>query len=531
MIAAPRTVRTRDKMNNHIQRKFIVRLLLAWIALSVLIGAVVLFIETRRINADVVALALQESRDFEKNHGYFLENPDRRHLQQLQEETRKHIEDGHFITAKVYNRARKLITEASHPSDRLIEEKISRYRLDIALIDDVHFQQFYDSGGQIFVVVQVPLKANGREIAGYFEGVYKAAPRTMAEIKNRLILSLLQVVVIIFFTTLAIYPIVLFLNRGLIRLTGDLSRANIGMLMVLGGAIAKRDSETNIHNYRVTIYAVRLAEMVGLKREYIAGLIKGAFLHDVGKIAISDTILLKPGKLTDDEREIMKTHVRHGVDIVGHYEWLKDATDVVRHHHEKFDGTGYEAGLKGHDIPINARIFSVADVFDALTSRRPYKEPFALDEAVRILREGRGSFFDPELIDAFAGIATSLYEEIGGADDKLLEDMLNGIIDRYFSTGLQESEWMNCWEFMKCGREVGGERAEELGVCPAYPDHGRHCARVAGTFCGGEIQGSFARKFGNCRKCSFYRSQHYDRIFGPSQKQPAGSVGSAGSST
>ncbi|MDP2816416.1 MAG: hypothetical protein Q8O19_07030, partial [Rectinemataceae bacterium] len=122
-------------MNNHVQRKLIVRLLLAWIALSVLIGALVLFIETRKINADVVALALKESRDFEKGHGYFIARPDDRHLQQLREETRKHIVDGHFIAVKVYNRDRILITEASHPAARLIEGKISRHRLDIALID------------------------------------------------------------------------------------------------------------------------------------------------------------------------------------------------------------------------------------------------------------------------------------------------------------------------------------------------------------------------------------------------------------
>ena len=113
--------------------------------------------------------------------------------------------------------------------------------------------------------------------------------------------------------------------------------------------------------------------------------------------------------------------------------------DVVRYHHEKFDGSGYEVGLKGHDIPINARIFAVADVFDALTSRRPYKEPFALETAMRILMESRGSHFDPMLIDAFAQIAGLLYGEISGADDKRLEDSLNGLIGRYFSTGLHES--------------------------------------------------------------------------------------------
>lgn len=100
---------------------------------------------------------------------------------------------------------------------------------------------------------------------------------------------------------------------------------------------------------------------------------------------------------------------------------------------------GYEAGLKGHDIPINARIFSVADVFDALTSRRSYKEPFALETSVQILVESRGSHFDPLLIDAFTGIAGSLYGEISGADEERLEISLDELIDRYFPTGLPES--------------------------------------------------------------------------------------------
>jgi hypothetical protein len=125
----------------------------------------------------------------------------------------------------------------------------------------------------------------------------------------------------------------------------------------------------------------------------------------------------------------------------------------------------------------------------------------------------------------------SYHAEIGEAEDTLLEKKLDGLIDRYFSADLGETARLNCWEFMKCGREVGGARAEELGVCPAYPDHGRHCARVAGMFCGGEIQGSFARKFGNCRKCRFYRSRHYERVFGPSQEQASGNADNAGGLT
>lgn len=498
----------------HIHRQLIIRLFLAWIFLSVLIGAVVFFMETAKIDAYVVALAMKESRGFIKGSRDDLNSPDPLNRERLLNESRKHIETGHFVAVKLYNRKREKIVEVDNPAVRLIEDKIDRHRRDMVMDDGVHFRKFYGDGGQIYVLIVMPLKAAGDEPVGYFEGVYQVDSRTMAELKNRILLSLLQVVVIIFFTTLAIYPIVITLSRGLIKLTKDLSHANIGMLKVLGGAIAKRDSDTNLHNYRVTIYAIRLAVTVGLKREYIAGLIKGSFLHDIGKIAISDRILLKPGKLTEEEREIMKTHVHHGIDIIGHYDWLKDAADIVRYHHEKFDGSGYELGLQGHDIPVSARIFALADVFDALTSRRPYKEPFPLGKAMQILEESKGSFFDPALVDVFVGIAGRLYDEISEAGDQVLEDHLNELIDRYFSTTLQESARLNCWEFMNCGREVGGSKAHEFGVCPAYPAHGWRCARIVGTLCGGEVQGSFARKFGNCRKCPFYQSRHYDRLFG-----------------
>lgn len=500
-------------MNRFVHRTLLIRLLLAWIFLSFLIGAAVFFIETGKIDAYVVALATKESGGFVKGFRDDRNSPGPHRQQHLARETRKHIEDGHFVAIKLYNSDNAMIVEASHPDVRSIQDTIDRHRREMALTDAVHYRKFYGDGGQIYVLIVMPLRTADHETAMYFEGVYKVAAQTMEELKNRIFLSLLQVVVIIFFTTLAIYPIVLLLNRGLIRRTRELALANIGMLKVLGGAIAKRDSDTNLHNYRVTIYAVRLAEALGLKREYITGLIKGSFLHDVGKIAISDRILLKPGQLTDEERETMKTHVHHGTDIVGHYDWLKDAADVVRFHHEKFDGTGYQAGLKGHGIPINARIFTLADVFDALTSQRPYKEPFPLEKAVQIMQEGRGSFFDPALVDTFAKIAGPLHAEIGAADDAILESKLDSLIDRYFSTDLGHSARMNCWEFTKCGREVGGMKAEELGVCPAYPDHGRDCARVAGTLCDGEIQGTFARKFRNCRKCRFYKSRHYDGIF------------------
>jgi HD-GYP domain-containing protein (c-di-GMP phosphodiesterase class II) len=206
------------------------------------------------------------------------------------------------------------------------------------------------------------------------------------------------------------------------------------MLKVLGSAVAKRDSDTNLHNYRVTIYAVRLAEAIGIKERDMQALIKGSFLHDVGKIAISDNILLKPGKLTNEEFASMKTHVRHGIDIIGHYAWLRDAADVVLHHHEKFDGTGYGDGLKNTSIPLNARIFAIADVFDALTSERPYKKAFSLAAAMDIIHAGNGSHFDPDLLAAFDSIAGQLHAEVSRSNGETLETALDEIVDRYFKT-------------------------------------------------------------------------------------------------
>jgi putative nucleotidyltransferase with HDIG domain len=220
------------------------------------------------------------------------------------------------------------------------------------------------------------------------------------------------------------------------RVSLQLLDSNLEILRTLGSAIAKRDSDTDIHNYRVTIVAVRLAEAVGLDRQTIQNLIKGAFLHDVGKIGIPDKILLKPGRLTEEEFQVMKKHVNHGLDIVKRSAWLTDARDVVGDHHEKYDTSGYLQGLGGEEIPITARIFAIADVFDALTSKRPYKEPFSFEDAMEILDKGRGSHFDSVLLDAFAQIARKLYDQLTGADEEMPKKKLDAIIQEYFAGDL-----------------------------------------------------------------------------------------------
>jgi HD-GYP domain-containing protein (c-di-GMP phosphodiesterase class II) len=272
--------------------------------------------------------------------------------------------------------------------------------------------------------------------AGSAALVFALSDEVMAATRRNLRNTLLFTVGVVLATSALLYPVILRLVRRLAEFSGNLLDANLEALRLLGAAIAKRDSDTDAHNYRVTLYSVRLAEALGLAPAEIRALLKGAFLHDVGKIGIRDEILLKPGRLSADEFTVMRTHVDHGLDVVRGSPWLADAATVVGAHHEKFDGSGYPSGARGADIPVAARVFAIADVFDALTSRRPYKEPLGYEQSVAILEQGSGNHFDPQLLDTFLGIAPELYRRYGGREDDSLKDELTETTRRYFQAGL-----------------------------------------------------------------------------------------------
>ena len=184
---------------------------------------------------------------------------------------------------------------------------------------------------------------------------------------------------------------------------------NIKVALLLGHISALRDHATSEHNARVAYMSCLFGERLNLDRSTLQALMKGAFLHDVGKVGIPDVILLKNGKLNSDEWEIMKTHTTLGIELIQDIEWFYDARDIVLHHHEKFDGSGYPSGIKGTEIPLHVRMFSIIDVFDALTNERPYKKAFCLERTKDILKEQTNSYFDPDLIEAFLTIADNLY--------------------------------------------------------------------------------------------------------------------------
>jgi putative two-component system response regulator len=172
----------------------------------------------------------------------------------------------------------------------------------------------------------------------------------------------------------------------------------------LSHALDLRDRETEGHSRRVTELTVRLAGALNMSDEEIKHLRRGALLHDVGKIGIPDSILHKPAELTDEEWAIMRRHPQFAYDMLSAIEYLRPALDIPYSHHERWDGTGYPRGLKGEEIPMVARLFAVADVWDAVTSNRPYRGAWTEEEAFAYIREQSGKHFDPKVVDLFFSV-------------------------------------------------------------------------------------------------------------------------------
>jgi HD-GYP domain-containing protein (c-di-GMP phosphodiesterase class II) len=406
-------------MNMSLHRRLALRLGLGALVVSLLAGAATLYIEAERVDDTILSLATQEAAAFaERSPGSQSVEKEATVEALLKDLLSGHQTShlGHFLMAEVYDPARHEVAQVSQGLPDVVEHQVdtNAHRFP------KHNQPWYRkiiSDEQVYLQVLIPLATADGQPAGTFEGVYHVSAEEVEAISSRVTGTVILVVLVVILTTLALYPIIITLNREQDKLSKELLKANLDTLAVLGSAIAKRDSDTHAHNFRVTLYALGLAERTGQKPADICELIKGSWLHDVGKIAISDSILLKPGKLDEAEFTIMKTHVQHGLDIVGQYDWLKGAAEVVGGHHEKWDGSGYPHGISGEAIPLNARIFALADVFDALTSRRPYKDALSPETALEIMAKGRGSHFDPTLFDLFTANVMADYQQFGGRED------------------------------------------------------------------------------------------------------------------
>jgi len=192
----------------------------------------------------------------------------------------------------------------------------------------------------------------------------------------------------------------------------ELERSYDVTLEALGDALDLKDAETEGHSKRVTAFSIAMARAMGLPQEKVRVIARAAFLHDVGKMAIPDAILRKPGRLTPEEQSMMREHTKLGYQMLRKIPFLHEVSDIVYSHQERYDGSGYPRRLHGDQIPLGARIFAVADAFDAMTSNRPYRAAQSISSARREIERYAGQQFDPEVVAVFLSIPEKLWHEL-----------------------------------------------------------------------------------------------------------------------
>ena len=412
-----------------INRIVIARLFIGWLLISLLTGTAIYLLESRRIDEAIIALATSESQRFSTDDIETLNIP-LAELDSLRQKAAEFVRNS-YVSIRAYDREGNRLFDIENPAFERLRISLLAAPFRFPRDNVPHFRKLTVTG-ETLVQVQRPIKNTAGTFAGHLEAVFVIKPENLARLNDDLIRVIVTALVCVLLTTLLLYPIIITLNRKLIRFSDKVIKGNLETVTVLGAAIAERDSDTGDHNYRVTLYAIRLAEALGIDHVDMRALILGAFLHDVGKIGIRDSILLKPSSLSEEEIAIMRTHVQLGVGIIQTSEWLQAARDVIECHHERYDGSGYLKGLRGDNIPLAARIFCIVDVFDALTSKRPYKEAWPVEDALAILNRDSGSHFDPRLVKIFQGIAAGLYRQFGLANETELNAILRQLVKLHY---------------------------------------------------------------------------------------------------
>ncbi|MDP2768485.1 MAG: HD-GYP domain-containing protein [Giesbergeria sp.] len=414
---------------NTFQRKTAGRIAAVTLLMAACASPLAWMVSRENAEQEVVAFAQEESRRvLTVQSGLRLDGPQ---ASVQAEQAAQLLTGGLFEIAEIYDPNGRKLAESVTEAGEGLEKQLPGHGTP-------HYAKpFYENmtlpDGEWALRVFVPLRATASgPVTGYFEGVRIIPKWQNQQISSDAFIVSLMVCLASLVCGAVIYPVVVHLSKENEHKAQQVLESHIAMMEALGRAIAKRDSDTGAHNYRVAWLAARTAETLGLEGATMQSLIAGSFLHDAGKIGIPDAILLKPGRLDDAEMAIMRTHVAQGEDIVSGAGWLDGARDVVGSHHEKWDGSGYPRGLSGEGIPLSARIFAVADVFDALSSRRPYKEPLPFEQVMAILHEGRGSHFDPAVLDTFATLAPALNRALQGLDEAATRKLMTDMVHRHF---------------------------------------------------------------------------------------------------
>lgn len=418
-------------MNSFNQRTAF-RISVVSILLAAVASPVAWFVAHKNAEESTVSLAIEESGRLLHHFGAIvLTGPDAGARANRAAEA---LAGGLFDIAEIYNQSGDKFAVAMTDMGRTVEAQLPQHARPDSR--EASFESFRLENNRWVLRVFVPLReVAGNEssrITGYFEGVRVVSSWQREQMLANALSAAMMAGLASLLCGAALYPVVVRLSADNERKAHEVLESHISMMEALGRAIAKRDSDTGAHNFRVAWIAARIGECLGLRGRSMQSLILGSFLHDIGKISIPDAILLKPGGLDAEELEIMRTHVMHGEDIIAGIGWLEDAKAVVACHHEKWDGTGYPRQLVGKAIPLAARIFAVADVFDALCSKRPYKEPMGFEKVISILENGAGSHFDPSVMAAFRHIAQSIFKRLAECSEEESRRLLKELVRLHF---------------------------------------------------------------------------------------------------
>lgn len=414
-------------------RQTAIRIATVSLVLAALASPIAWFVAREQTEKETVAMAMEESARFLNAFDARKLAGDNALLEAA--DAARVLSSGLFDIAEIYDTQGNRLAEAMTEAGKAVESRLPEH----SLIESRRAS--YESlklgkERQWILRAFIPLVARqvdeGEEIYGYFEGVRIVSAWQEEQLSANALNAALMVGLASILCGAVLYPVVIRLSAENERRAHQVLESHLSIMEALGRAIAKRDSGTGAHNQRVAWIATRIAEQMGIHGYAMQSLIVGSFLHDVGKVGVPDAILLKPGGLDAEELKVMRRHVQQGEDIVSGIGWLDGASEVVAAHHEKWDGSGYPRHLAGENIPITARIFAVADVFDALCSSRPYKVPMAFEAVMDILEKDAGSHFDPAVIEAFRPIARSIHQRLNGISEDEARALLNERVRYHF---------------------------------------------------------------------------------------------------
>jgi HD-GYP domain-containing protein (c-di-GMP phosphodiesterase class II) len=417
---------------NTFQKRTAIRIAAVSILLASIASPVAWFVARESAEESVVSLATEESgRLLHHYNAVDLSGADATAHATAAANT---IAGGLFDIAEIYDSKGQKLAESLTKEGHGVESSLPKH--GAPRYTAASYESLKLSDGVWVLRVFIPLRDSATDlslpITGYFEGVRVVPPWQQTQIFTSSMTVALMVCLASLLCGAALYPVVVHLSADNERKAREVLDSHISMMEALGRAIAKRDSDTGAHNYRVAWIAASIGEHMGITGNAMQALIAGSFLHDVGKIGIPDAILLKPGKLDDAEFVIMRTHVTQGEEIVTGMGWLDGANAVVAAHHEKWNGSGYPRRLGGDDIPLSARIFAVADVFDALCSKRPYKEPMGFDAAMAILEKDTSSHFDPSVMAVFRPMARTIFDRLADCSEADTRQLLEDRVRQHF---------------------------------------------------------------------------------------------------